>query len=197
VGEAKEFGGDVMIRAGVLQEMGGYNPAIIAAEDTELAVRLRVAGWRLQRLDAEMTLHDAAITRFGQWWKRNVRAGHGFAEVAEMHGKGPTRHWLRQSRSIWLWGWSVPLGAAGCAWPTGGLSLLLLGVYPLLYWKIRRNARRRGLGPADAAAVAKYTLLGKFPQMIGQWTYWRNRLRGRRSRIIEYKGAGPAAVRAG
>jgi hypothetical protein len=197
VGIANEFGGDVMMRAEVLRQLGGYNPAVIAAEDTELGVRMRQAGWRIRRLDAEMTWHDAAITRFGQWWKRNVRAGHGFAEGAAMHGASPTRHWVREVRSIWVWGLVVPAAALAGAWWTWGASLLLIGLYGVLYWKIRRNALRRGLLACDAKAVAWFTMLGKFPQVLGQIAYWRNRLSGRRSRIIEYKGRAPAQEKGG
>ena len=28
-------------------------------------------GWKVFRIDAEMTLHDMAMTRFRQWWKRS------------------------------------------------------------------------------------------------------------------------------
>ena len=48
---------------------------MIAGEDTELSMRLRKRGWRLRSLDAEMTLHDAAITRFSQWWARIAAIG--------------------------------------------------------------------------------------------------------------------------
>ena len=41
----------------------------------ELCLRLRRAGWSVHRLDEEMTLHDAAMTRFGQYAKRSVRSG--------------------------------------------------------------------------------------------------------------------------
>ena len=54
-----------------LRQVGGYRDDLIAGEEPELCVRLRAAGWRIWRLDAEMTLHDAAMTRFGQWWQRS------------------------------------------------------------------------------------------------------------------------------
>ncbi len=197
VGNAREFGGDVMMRAEVFRQLGGYNPSVIAAEDTELGVRMRQAGWLIERLDAEMTWHDAAITRFGQWWTRNVRAGHGYAQGAAMHGGSPTHHWVREARSIWVWGLIVPALALAGAWWTWGGSLLLLGLYGVLYWKIRRHAHRRGMSGRDAGTMAWFTMLGKFPQALGQIAYWRNRLLGRRSRIIEYKGTESPPARSG
>jgi GT2 family glycosyltransferase len=86
VGEAKACGGDAMMRAEAFKGVGGFNPAVIAGEEPELCVRLRAAGWRIQRIEHEMTLHDAAMTSWGQWWRRTLRAGHAYAEGAAMHG---------------------------------------------------------------------------------------------------------------
>ena len=59
------------------------------------------------------------MTRFGQWWRRDVRAGHASAEGAARHGRRPGGPWVRQAMSNWLWGLVVPAAAAGLAWPTG------------------------------------------------------------------------------
>ena len=42
----------------------GFNATLIAGEEPELCLRLRQKGWEIWRLDAEMTLHDAAMTKF-------------------------------------------------------------------------------------------------------------------------------------
>ena len=73
VGEAKACGGDAMMRVEAIRKVGGYNPLIIAAEDDEVCLRIRREGWKVLRLDCEMTLHDMAMTRFGQWWRRSTR----------------------------------------------------------------------------------------------------------------------------
>ncbi|MGB0440619.1 MAG: glycosyltransferase family 2 protein, partial [Paracoccaceae bacterium] len=70
IGEAKACGGDALMRFDALRDAGGYDPGLIAGEEPELCVRLRAAGWKVWRLEAEMTLHDAAISRVGQWWSR-------------------------------------------------------------------------------------------------------------------------------
>ena len=67
----------------------GFRAGLIAGEEPELCVRLRAAGWKIWRLEQEMTLHDAAMTMFGQWWKRTMRAGYAFAEGAYLHGAPP------------------------------------------------------------------------------------------------------------
>ena len=75
IGEAKACGGDALMRVAAVQEAGGYNPGIIAAEDDEICLRMRGKGWRVLRIDCDMTLHDMAMTRFGQWWRRELRGG--------------------------------------------------------------------------------------------------------------------------
>lgn len=188
VGDAKAVGGDALFRVAALRQVGGFDPSLIAGEEPELCVRIRRQGWKIRRLPLEMTWHDAAMTRWGQWWRRTVRAGHAYAEGAARHGRPPERHWVRESRSIWLWGLLLPALAVGLAWPTRGLSLLLLAAYPLLAWRVLRHARRRQLPWIDALLYALFTVVGKFPQVVGQLKYHAHRRLGRPSQLIEYKG---------
>ncbi|MBC7785037.1 MAG: glycosyltransferase [Burkholderiales bacterium] len=188
IGETKACGGDALMRTEALRQVHGYNPAIIAGEEPELCVRLRQAGWQVWRIDAEMTLHDAAMTRFGQWWKRNLRAGHAYAEGAHLHGQPPERHWVKEVRSNWVWGLGIPLLAIMPAWWTYGLSLLLLALYPIQALRVYQYAAGR-YPKKTARLYSLFIVLGKFPQVLGQLKYTLNRLTGNKSRIIEYKAA--------
>jgi glycosyltransferase involved in cell wall biosynthesis len=188
VGEARACGGDAMIRVAAFQQVGGYNPDLIAGEEPEMCVRLRQAGAKIYRLGAEMTLHDAAMTRFDQWWKRNVRAGHACAEGAAMHGRS-TGHCVRETRSNWFWGLILPILILVLAWPTRGISFVLLAGYVVLAYRIRRGALKCGMSHADANLYARFTAIGKFAQAWGQLKYLLGRLSGRRSALIEYKTA--------
>jgi hypothetical protein len=58
--------------------------------------------------------------------------------------------------------------------------------------RIYRRLRRDGRPPGDARLYAVFCVLGKLPAMAGQSGYWLNRLRGRRSTLIEYKRAADA-----
>ncbi|HJZ89908.1 MAG TPA: glycosyltransferase family A protein [Gemmataceae bacterium] len=187
-GEALACGGDALMRVSAVKAVGGYRPDLIAGEEPELCVRLRANGGRVVRIAAEMTQHDAAMTRFGQWWKRNVRAGHAFAEVSRVHAKSPFGIWKRETRSNWFWGLVVPVLAILPAALTWAISLVLLLGYPVLFWRVRRNRRRAGDDTRTARQFAFYCVLSKFPQVVGQMMYWRNRIVGRRGRLIEYKG---------
>ncbi len=183
VGGARACGGDALMRLAPVLAEGGYREDLIAGEEPELCLRLARAGGEIWRIDAEMTLHDAAMTRAAQWWQRSRRAGHAFAEGAALHGAGPERHWVAETRRALIWGLGVPLAAlvAGLVHPAGFLLILL---WPLqmarLAWRWRAE-RHAGL------EAAVFTVLGKLPEAIGVLGYWTDRLRRRRRGLIEYK----------
>ena len=183
IGRAKACGGDALMRLSALRTVGGYDASLIAGEEPDLCLRLARQGGEIWRIDAEMTRHDAAMTRFGQWWNRTRRAGHAFAEGAARHGAGPERHWVAETRRALIWGAGVPLAAmlAGLLHPAG-LAILLL--WPLQV--LRLGWRWRGEGRAGWEA-ALFTVLGKLPEAQGVFGYWINQLRRRQGGLIEYK----------
>lgn len=184
VGETKAFGGDVLMRTQAFQQVAGFRDDLIAGEEPELCVRLRARQWRIWRLDAEMTLHDAAMTSLRQWWMRSARTGFAFAEGVFLHGAPPERHWVREWRSAWLWGLGLPLGVLALTALVGPVALLGFAVYPLQVWRLFA----RGTGPWRTRLVrAAFLVLGKFAEAWGQLKFLMHRLSGTRSGLIEYK----------
>ena len=184
VGEAKASGGIVMVRMTAWDEVHGFRDDLIAGEEPELGVRLRAKGWRIWRLDAEMAWHDAAMTRFGQWWTRCVRAGFAYAEGVRLHGAPPERHWVREVRSAWLWGAGIPLLVASASVAFGSLALWGLAIYPL---QVVRLALRLGGTRRERGMRALFLVLGKFPEVLGQVKSGLLHARRRRPGLIEYK----------
>ncbi len=209
IGQAAAVGGDAMFRRAALDQVDAYDPTMIAGEEPEMCLRMRKHGWTLRRLDAEMTLHDAAMTSSKQWWSRNKRAGHAYAETLDRHP--PTG--MREVRSNYLLGFLLPTkaaatglaslamlitaavgdGAARLAFATGAAFLILVPfviglAYLHLFRRIRAYRLSRGDSHADASTYSKYVLLGKLPQAAGQFKYRWNKFRGKRSGLIEYKG---------
>lgn len=185
-GEVTECGGIAMMRVGPFREAGGFDPGLIAGEEPELCLRLRGKGWKVVRLADDMGWHDAAMTRFGQWWKRSTRPGYSNYEGLATYGPDRGAHYLREIRSVWFWTAFIPLLVLVLAWPTHGWSLLLLAVYPLQASRIFLRHRRR-LGTVDAAVYGAACVLGKLPQLQGQVRYHLLRARGRRAGLVDYK----------
>ena len=166
VGEAKACGGDALMRAG----RGSRSRAATTLRSSrprmmKYACESAARGWKILRIDAEMTLHDMAMTRFRQWWKRSVRTGHAYAEGSSMYGRTSERHFVRQTRSAIFWGIAAPILGLVLAWPTWGVSLLVLaGGYLFLYRRTRRYYLvQRGWPQADARLYAFWIVLAKFP----------------------------------
>lgn len=184
VGEAKACGGDALVRTDAFEAVNGYRADLIAGEEPELCVRLRAAGWHIWHLGDEMTLHDAAMFHFSQWWKRTLRAGHAFAQGANLHGSLPERHFVRESLSAWLWGLVIPVVTLFSAIYWGAWTLLLLFVYPLQIVRLALRGRRTA---RENWWCAAFLVLGKFPEIIGQMKFLFHRYLGGQSRLIEYK----------
>jgi GT2 family glycosyltransferase len=183
VGEALACGGDALVRVKAFEGVGGFRPQLIAGEEPELCVRLREVGWKIWRLEAEMTQHDAAITRFAQWWVRAVRGGHAFAEVSWLHWASPAGIWKRESVRIIFWGGILPITIA-----LGALvhPAALCGV--LVYFvQMCRIAFARGPTSSQSWTYALFVTVVKFAELQGIlkfcWRQWRRQ----HITLIEYK----------
>jgi GT2 family glycosyltransferase len=183
-GETLYCGGDVMMRVTAFEMVGGYREDLIAGEDPEICVRLRQAGWRIMRLDSPMTLHDAAMTRFAQWWRRAIRSGYVFAQGAHLHGRPPERHWVWESRRAWIWGFWLPLACslAGVLFPPWGWASWI--IYPA---QMLRQTWRNPGALRDRVRLAFFQVLARFPEAWGQIKFMRNHVLGYTPNLIEYK----------
>ncbi len=183
VGRARNCGGDALMRTEAFAAVGGFNPVLIAGEEPELCVRLRKAGWKIWRLDAEMTLHDAAMTRFSQWWKRARRAGYAYALRAALHGAAPERDGVSQTLRSLFWGVLLPVVALGgtlvSLW-----ALTLLLAYPA---QVVRLAWREGPGRRASWEYAVLLTLGRFAMASGALEYLLRTGLRRPARLMEYK----------
>jgi GT2 family glycosyltransferase len=188
VGEAKACGGDSMMRVSTLKAVGGFNEALIAGEEPELCLRLRQAGGKVIRINADMTWHDAQITHLSQWWKRLLRSGYAYAQGAWLHGDKSERHWVKESVSIWIWGLVIPLIALAFTRVTYGLSLVgAIFIYTVSRRKIYTYLRNQGLTRPDAQLYSWNCVLAKFPQLQGQIKFHIWRLLKLQATLVEYK----------
>ena len=152
-----------------------------------------------------MTLHDADLSRFGQWWRRSIRSGWAFAEGAHRYGGAAERYNMRQFRSLIIWGAAAPavilalaaaaiLGAVfGAGWvgfAAAAIGLGLCAAYPAMAMRIALDRRRRfGDSWRDALLYGGFTMIGKFAQALGALRFARMRRSGAQASLIEYKSA--------
>jgi hypothetical protein len=196
VGEIKSCGGDAMMRVDAFRAAGGFDASVAAGEEPELCQRLRAAGHRIVRIDAEMTLHDSSMLRFGQWWRRAVRSGYGAMDVATRFGQhGLFRNQVNSAR-LWAIGWPGAVAAAAVAGAIafGTTGFLLAGsvaaaALPLQMARLALRTRHRVSDWKTATAYGVLTMIGKWANVTGQYEYRRDRSAGRNTRLIEYKSS--------
>ena len=184
IGRADYSGGDALVRASAFEQIGGFRPELKAGEEPEMTTRLRAAGWEIWRIDAPMTIHDARIHRFGQWWTRSVRGGYGYAEVWSTTGQLPRRVFDAQLRRAFFWTLGLPLVVMVVALIVRE-PLLLLALPAIYGAQILRIAVRRGLSLRSAQSAAMI-LLAKLPESIGALSYF---LGQKSNRLADYKSA--------
>lgn len=176
-------GGDVLMRVEAFMQVGGFNAQLIAGEEPELCYRLRANAWKIMRLDAEMTLHDAQMHKFASWWRRSKRAGYACANAVFLHGRSEERFFVRPLARILFWGWFFPLAIVFASF-VHPLSLILLLAYPLqmlrLVFKGPENLRTN-------MYWAFFLVVGKFSEFTGVIQCIYDQCFKRTAVLIEYK----------
>lgn len=180
IGEAAACGGDAVFRTSAYEEAGGFDPLMIAGEEPELCARLRERGWRIVRLDAPMTIHDANMDRFSQWWRRAYRSGIGYAQAwSRTRGRASSALYRAQLGRAILWGGLLPLSAAA----------LGIAVHPALtlLWPVAIGAQWLRVASREGAFAARLAVIGKYAELAGILRYARDAAVGRAGGTVHYK----------
>lgn len=150
VGIAETCGGDALFRVKPFVEVRGFSEDLIAGEEPDLCHRIRLNHWRIRRIGHDMTIHDAAMTEFRQWWQRSRRSGYATAEAYSRRGEYNPRLGHQVASNLL---WALPI-----FWP----------LWPLLWLRVYFSG---------GALQASFITLGKLPHLQGQIDYWRRRRR--------------------
>jgi glycosyltransferase involved in cell wall biosynthesis len=189
-------GGDVLMRRTALEQAGGYDSDLIAGEEPDLCRRMRGHGHRILHIDHPMTQHDLHITRFSQYWKHAVRAGHAFAEISARFRNSDDKSWSAdRSRNLIRGAFWVVSFALALVLSALRLSLLPLGIWLalLLILSMRsawKSAWKSRPGQKQWGTLLLYGVHSHFQQIpicAGQITYLLDQKRGRKRALIEYK----------
>jgi GT2 family glycosyltransferase len=200
-GEVAACGGDAVMRLSAFACVGGFDETLIAGEEPELCHRIRDNGWKIVRLDEPMTVHDAAITSFGQWWRRCIRAGYGGMSVRQRllrrgyDGRLPFEHMSTSARTWCLWIPGIIAATMASAVANGVMSVelavVVASVGVVVSWAaqavrigVRQNRTETNSG---ALSYGIFTMIAKVPQLIGQFRFSYDYLFGKHAQLIEYK----------
>lgn len=190
-GPSEFCGGDAIMRRDALREVDGFDASLIAGEEPDLCRRLRARGYEIRHVDRPMTGHDLAITRWRQYWRRAVRAGHAYAEVAARFRGTEAPFWDREVRRNRIHGGALLLtlllGVVGALCGSALIPLLVLGLWLTLAVRTALRVGWKSRDPWTRLLYGVHSHLQQIPILVGQLGYYRDRWRGRRRGLIEYK----------
>ena len=186
------FGGDVLVRREALLRVDGFNGDLIAGEEPDICRRMRGLGYTILHIDAPMTMHDLDMHFLRQYWRRSIRTGYAYAQVASFYDQTSDPFWRAEVRHnlirglFWILGPLVSLAASillRSALPF--LAFVLLGgcIIVRTGWSVRKKTPSLML----RLAYGSHSHLGKIPILIGQSRFLLNQRRRFVSELIEYK----------
>ena len=194
IGEVRACGGNALIKVEPLVQVHGFNSGLIAGEEPDLCLRMRLLGWSIYRIAGQMGMHDAAILSFRNWWKRSKRTGYAYAEHIFLHRRSANPDWMKEMLSMIVWAIILPSlflfglmlsGVYGSIW-------ILLSVFVVLFFafqfaRLWLRCRTNGLTVREGRDEAFLLILAKFAHLAGASKFGLNQLTGRNAVLIEYK----------
>ncbi|GAB4466011.1 MAG: hypothetical protein OHK0037_21340 [Elainellaceae cyanobacterium] len=189
IGEVQSCGGDSLVKVTAIKEVGGFNSSLICGEEPELCIRLRRRGWKILSIDADMTLHDADIKAFSQWWRRLTRSGWAGAQGMDLYGAPPERYKVQECFKCWLWGPILLSFSIILCFLVSPYSIFLLLIYPLQMFRYYQKIAEYDMSTLDKIHGSFLFVLIKFPHAVGQVMYFVSKLRNTPLSLIEYKSS--------
>lgn len=165
-------GGAALFRADAFREAGGFPEDVDFGEEPLLCWRLRNAfQWQIHHLRRPMVDHDLAFRGFADYWRRTVRVGFAFAEIAHRCKGTSDPLWSHQVRHNLVWGVVLAfLLLLMVVWPGYGHLAPILLVTAVLTRKTVQF-RKRGLRVAAMYAVHTYLVKVAIAYGVLRWQF--------------------------
>jgi glycosyltransferase involved in cell wall biosynthesis len=177
-GDSLYCGGAAMWKREPLQALGGFPEDVKYGEEPLLCWRLRnESKLRVWHLHAPMALHDLAYQGFVDYWKRNVRVGESYAEIADRCAGTSEPFWSEEVSANLRWG----LALAGAVFVLffapgfikGVAVMAVLGIIARKTWQ----THERGCDWEVSLIYAIHTYLAKLGIAYGiaKWQWSKNK----------------------
>lgn len=161
-GDALYCGGAAFFRRAALEAAGGFPEDVQYGEEPLLCWRLRNDhDYRIYHRHAHMADHDLAYQGMGDYWRRNVRVGKTYAEIADRLKDTPEPFWTRECVATVRWGAVLLVMALAIAAAPIPIRLSLMVVLVLLLARKTLHALNAGQPWSVAAVYALHTYFSK------------------------------------
>ncbi|MBI5094652.1 MAG: glycosyltransferase [Candidatus Hydrogenedentes bacterium] len=176
-GVIRHCGGAAMYRRDVLNEIGGFPEDVVYGEEPYLCWRIRnELGKKIYQINRLMADHDLGFAGWRDFWKRQVRCGATYAEIAVRCYHSNDRLWFKEAimNAAWFGAILVAL-AVLITGPVPARWFVLIAALALFQRKFSQTIRAGH--PADVAAIyALQTYYAKIPIAIGEIKWLISRL---------------------
>ncbi|MBN2310742.1 MAG: hypothetical protein JXR94_17345, partial [Candidatus Hydrogenedentes bacterium] len=128
-------------------------------------------GMSIYQLDRPMADHDLGFAGFGDYWRRCVRTGATYAEIAARCRRSADPMWQRECVNNVAWAAAylvaVVLLVVGCAW----IRWAVAAAAGLVLVRKAIQTARRGHAIAVASVYALHTYFAKLPLAFGEFRW--------------------------
>ncbi len=180
-GSIGTFGGNALLRAWLVDDLGGYDESLTVGEDPDLSRRIVDRGFSIIGLDRVAYVHDIDMALARQWWKRAERSGQLLADrgiARRSQGKAMLHSELAKALGF---GIGFPLAVLATRGP---VRRLVLGCYALrtvlAFRSAFRSARPEFFDLRTRVTWGVSCLMSPLPHAIGalrtmirRWKYGR------------------------
>jgi len=181
-GAVRHCGGAAMFRRDLLERLGGFPEDVAYGEEPYLCWRMRnELAATIYQLGRPMARHELGYRGIIDYWRRNVRMGATYAEIAARCRRGPERLWLKESLMNAV---LAAVGVAGIAaliwgnwWLRGAVTASAVAIAARKFVQIIAA----GNAPSVAAAYTIHTYGSKVPLVVGELRWLASRFGRRRS----------------
>jgi glycosyltransferase involved in cell wall biosynthesis len=190
-GEVAYCGGTAMARAEVLRDVGGFPEHVAAGEEPFMCWHIRnTRGMTIHHLQNKMADHDLGFRGFRDYWRRSVKTGSAYIEVASHFWKTDDPLWRSDTLSILAWAALMALIVlllivGPTNYVRGAVALVIVGVLTRKFLQFVRRGN-----PIDVCLIyAVHSYFVKIPLSIGvlSWLFRRS-LRGARLAVRRKTG---------
>jgi len=176
-GYIRHCGGAALYRRDVLDRLGGFPEDVAYGEEPYLCWRIRnELQLRIYQLNRTMANHDLGFNGLRDYWRRNVRCGMTYAEIAARFARTNDPLWLRESIVHLAWLGACVVAALLLMVGPGPLRLLVCAAMAAVVLRKFVQTRHAGYAPGVAAAFAVHTYLSKVPVALGELKWLAGRM---------------------
>jgi cellulose synthase/poly-beta-1,6-N-acetylglucosamine synthase-like glycosyltransferase len=177
-GTIRHCGGAALWRKEILEKLGGFPEDVRYGEEPYLCWRVRnELHLSLYQLNRPMVTHDLGHASFGDYWRRCVRTGRAYAEIADRFARTEDPLWRHEAFMNVLWAAALIIAIALPAFLRSWWGVAAWVLVACLVLRKMWQVMRQGMRARISFVYAVHTYLSKLPLATGEVLWELGRIR--------------------